>query len=200
MAYRKKAAQAETGIITAAKYQRRQTAADTVNLPPSPPFILKHHPERWGIIDGEWLPILGKMKLEPGLNGITHTGGEGPAREGLRQKGWKLLEPEVIGEDYVSVYPGRRGPVHLEKWVVLKKAGNRIIMKSDQEAYKAFLKRLIKDGHIAPLDEDVKEILREQKMSRIQRNLRAAEYDPAMKQRVQEDKELLKAMGGKEDV
>ena len=90
--------------------------------------------------------------------------------------------------------------MHLEKWVVLKKAGNRIIMKSDKEAYKAFLKRLIKDGHIAPLDEDVKEILREQKMSRIQRNLRAAEYDPAMKQRVQEDKELLKAMGGKEDV
>ena len=29
MAYRKKAAQAETGIIPAAKYQRRQTAADT---------------------------------------------------------------------------------------------------------------------------------------------------------------------------
>ena len=198
MAYRKKTAP-ETGVITASAYQRRQTAADTVNLPPSPPFNLKHHPERWGIIDGEWLPILGKMKLEPGLNGITHTGGEGPAREGLRQKGWKLLEPEVIGEDYVSVYPGRRGPVHLEKWIQLKKAGNRIIMKPDREAYKAFLKRLIKDGHIQPLDEDVKEILREQKKSRINRNLKAAQYDPAMAQRVDEDKELLKAMGGKAD-
>jgi hypothetical protein len=95
----------------------------------------------------------------------------------------------------VSVYPGRRGPVHLEKWIQLKKAGNRIIMKPDREAYKAFLKRLIKDGHIQPLDED----LREQKKSRINRNLKAAQYDPAMAQRVDEDKELLKAMGGKAD-
>ena len=72
-------------------------------------------------------------------------------------------------------------------------------MKPDREAYKAFLKRLIKDGHIAPLDEDVKEILREQKKSRINRNLKAAQYDPAMAQRVDEDKELLKAMGGQAD-
>ena len=194
MAYRKKT-HSEQGVITANKYQRRQTSADIVNLPSSPPFIFKHHPERWGIIEGEWLPILGKMRLEPGLNGITHTGGEGPARESLRQKGWKLLEPEVIGEDYINVYPGRRGPIHLEKWVQLKKAGNRVIMKTDMDGYKAFLKKLIKNGHIEPLDEDVKEILREQKKSRINRNLRAAQYDPSMAQRVQEDKDLLKAMG-----
>ena len=34
----------------------------------SPPFWYLHHPGKWQLVDGEWLPQLTEMRADPGVN------------------------------------------------------------------------------------------------------------------------------------
>jgi hypothetical protein len=167
MAFDPKTPTASSGTIQGEPVKRRQGKAQRLNLPPAPAFLYKAHPTRWGIIEGDWCPILSKMKLEPGINGIGHNMSEAGARENARQAGWVVLDPDTIGEDYCIVFAGTRGPVHLEKWVDIKQVGGRVIIKPDMDGYKDFLFRLIDAGHIEPLDDDIKEALVAQQATRL---------------------------------
>ena len=166
MAFDPKTPAPGSGSVQGEPVRRRQSKAKRLNLAPTPAFILKAHPTRWGIIDGDWCPLLSKMKLEPGINGIGHNMSEAGARENARQAGWGVLDPDTIGEDYCLVFAGTRGPVHLEKWVDIKQVGGRVILKPDLDGYKDFLFRLIDSGHIEPLDDDIKEAMVAQQEAR----------------------------------
>ena len=185
-------ADTDTGAIKGRQVTRRKSKSKRINLPPSPSFIFKAHPTRWGIIDGDWCPILSKMKLEPGIGGVGHNLNEANARENARQSGWTILDPDTVGEEYVQVYDGTGGPVHIEKWVTIKQVGGQVILKPDLAAYKEFLFRLVDSGLIEPLDEDIKTAMVAQQEQRISRN--ANKLDPAAKARTAADTAKLEKM------
>lgn len=177
---------------------RRRAVGKTLNLRPTPDFRLKAHPARWECVGGEWLPQLGKMRLEPGLNGIDHRMGEAQARENARQRGWILLDQDTIGFEYVRRYPVRGGFCHLEKWVIVKSMpGNRpALLKPDTAGYNAFRRKLIEDGHVPPIDEDVKAGLIELKKRELDGVRGRAHLDPVIATRAKRYVEELAAMTG----
>lgn len=124
---------------------------------PSPNFLYIAHPARWGIIDGELRPQLAKLKLEPGVGGITSTGDDTLARTNMVKKGWIIIEPdEITGPDglegYVRAYDGARGTIHLSIWEQPLQVGARPIIRNDLPGYIAFLDWLVDSGRI-PLPE-----------------------------------------------
>jgi len=182
----------EAGTLQGRPVTRSKGRSKRLNLPATPPFIFKYHPVRWGLIQGEWAPLLSKMKLDPGVGGIGANLSEGGARENARQVGWTVLDPDTIGEDYCVVYDGVSGPVHLEPWVEIKQVGGRVILKPDLDGYLAFLHRLIDAGHVAPLDEDIKAALIAQQESRLSRS--STKEDGASKRQAKTDTAKLDAM------
>jgi len=54
-----------------------------VDLASEPPFQYKYHPRRWSWMDNQWLPVLAKLRLDPGVDGVSGRGGGDP-RPGIR--------------------------------------------------------------------------------------------------------------------
>jgi len=182
----------EAGTLQGRPVTRTKGRSKRLNLPATPAFVFKYHPTRWGVINGQWAPILSKMKLDPGVGGIGANMSEGGARENARQVGWTILDPDTIGEDYCVVYDGVNGAVHMEPWVEIKQVGGRVILKPDLDGYLAFLHRLIDGGHVAPLDEDIQAAIVAQQEARITRN--SGKEDKVSKARAKKDTEKLETM------
>ena len=138
-----------------------------LNLAPVAPYLYKFHPERWTLIDGELLPCLAKLTIEPGINGVDKNGDPTGAKVAAEQKGWQILPWDCIDGGYLRVHTGTYGPVHLSRWERPKSIGNRVIIKRDDDGYKAFLRGLIARAVISPPDPDLIESMIEAQRSRI---------------------------------
>lgn len=177
---------------------RRRAAAKVVNLPRSPDFRLKFHPARWEFTDGEWLPQLGKLKLEGGIGGVDGRLNEGAARENCRQIGWQVLDQDALGEEYVIRYPVKNGFAHLEKWIAVKHMPGNLpaSCKPDMKAYNAWRRSLIERSIIPAIDPDVKAGFVEIKQTEVERLRNRAEHDPIVADRLAENEAVLSAMMG----
>jgi hypothetical protein len=177
---------------------RRRAAAKVVNLPRSPDFRLKFHPARWEFTDGEWLPQLGKLKLEGGIGGVDGRLNEGAARENCRQIGWQVLDQDALGEEYVIRYPVRGGFAHLERWISVKHMPGNLpaSCKPDMKAYNAWRRSLIERSIIPAIDPDVKAGFVEIKQTEVERLRNRAEHDPIVADRLAENEAVLAAMMG----
>lgn len=124
-----------------------------LNMPPSPPFFYKWHPERWTCMDGEWLPQLGILRVEPGVGGVDARGDHTIAATIAQKHGWTLIPWEVIPDGYCRAFPGRSGPVHLSKWETPRQiTADRVQIDSDTEGYRDFLRMLVSTGIIPAPD------------------------------------------------
>lgn len=138
-------------------------------LKPSPRFYYMAHPSRWECVEGadgwEWLPRLGKMKLTPGVGGVRQGRGrhgqidDTLARMHKEKNGWILIPYEVIEGGYCWSYQGKRGTVHLSRWNNPKMVGNQVLMQTDTAGFNAFRRGLVENGHIAPPDPEMLELL-----------------------------------------
>ena len=148
-----------------------------LNLPASATFLFKWHPDRWGVFGDEWLPILGKLTAEPGVAAVNKDGGLSLAKAELERKGWKVIPEEAARladpdrDSYVRAYAGRGGTVHLSIFEIPKQVGNRVIVKSDTEGYRAWLRALITEGYVTAPDDTVPEAIVDGQRQRVERAL-----------------------------
>jgi hypothetical protein len=117
-----------------------------------PMFIYKWHPFRWSLIDGEWLPQLGKLKISVGLNAIDPSEGTAYARHEAMKKGWHFIEPEQLDDHYVREYDHVAGTAHYEKWHKPRMNANRRVDVYDHEGYVDFLRGLVASGVVGKPD------------------------------------------------
>jgi len=137
---------------------RRANAKNLLNAPSSPPFRWTHHPERFHICGehGELLPQLGKMVLEPGVNGVHANGSDHLARVGAAKNGWQVLElqsfPELGDDGYLTAVEGREGLVHFSVFETPTQQGNVVRWSKQAEGqarYMEFLRDLLRRRIIA---------------------------------------------------
>jgi hypothetical protein len=145
----------------------------SVRYEPSPPFLLVWAPLRYQLdADGEIIPQLGKMPIEPGINGVNARGGYAVAKAAQAERGRLVLDP---GEHYCTAadtpdgQPGylratqtAAGPYHHTPWERLEvHAGQGTIIEHDPEGYRAWLRALVDRGHIPEVHPSVVARLRD---------------------------------------
>ena len=165
-----------------------------VNLPRTPPYYLKWHPLRWQCIEGEWLPQLGRLVMEPGIGGVDSRGNTQLAEVAAARRGWTIIPWEVIPDTYLQVVEGTRGPVYLSRFLEVKQIGTRAILKTDKEGWLDFLRMLMDEGIITPPDPDVLEFLTDVQRKRYERILGEIRNNPARKARLAPEQEKLAGM------
>jgi len=74
----------------------------------SAPFFLKAHPERWTVIGGQVVPAFGKLKLQPGLNGVGED-------ERTKRILWKAAQGQAEERDWTIIPWEAVPPEHLEE-------------------------------------------------------------------------------------
>lgn len=119
----------------------------------SPPFWYMHHPARWQLVEGEWLPQLSEMRSDPGVNRVDKDGNTDQAELAYRRKGWTIIPWDLEPGGYCIAFEGHRGPVHMSKWEKPSVFAGQLTIKSDSAGYWAFCRRLLADGVIARPDE-----------------------------------------------
>lgn len=120
------------------------TAASLPNIAPEPDFIYFHNPSRWDVFersDGtqELLPILSKLKLSPGVNGVTSSGDATLAKAARMRKGEIEIPRKYGEEDYVQRLQVRNGWLFHERWRKFLRNGSQIVQRIDHDGYLDFL-------------------------------------------------------------
>ena len=124
-----------------------------------PDFRLLMHPARWGWFEsadhsrGEWLPMLRRMILDPGVGNVDKDGDPSLAIGLAAQDGWACIYPSEK-DPYIKQYPATGGVAHLMRWERVKLVGNRAMVSSDDEGYRAWLRDVCKRNGWTP-DPDV---------------------------------------------
>lgn len=120
-------------------------------LPATPPFIFKYHPARWQVLRSHLVPLLGKLKLVDGGNGVTIDPATGrpalaTAKAMLESQGWMLvpLKATQDGKSYCVRVQG--SAIHVERWAKTFPGSDKI--QSDDKAYVEWLCWLRKEGII----------------------------------------------------
>jgi hypothetical protein len=119
----------------------------------SPVFWYIHHPSRWQLVNGEWLPALSEMRADPGVNRVDKDGNTDQAELAYRRKGWTIIPWDAEPGGYCVAYEGHRGPVHLSKWERPSVFAGQLTVRADTAGYWAFAKRLLEEGTIRIPDE-----------------------------------------------
>lgn len=169
------------------------THSAKINIEPEPAFWFIAHPNRWQFLDGQWLPVLSRLSQRPGAKNVTKDGDTAHAETLLRKGGWTVIPWDAVDGGYVTVYDGNRGPVHVSKWEQPRQVGAQVVMTTDQEGYRAFLRGLITDGYIAPPDPLVLEAMIEQQSQRVENNANRL-HEPTVRARYERDLAKLEAM------
>ena len=162
-------------------------------MEPDPAFWFIAHPNRWQFLDGEWLPVLSRLSQRPGAKNVTKDGDTAHAETLLRKGGWTVIPWDAVDGGYVTVYDGTRGAVHVSKWETPRQVGAQVVMTTDQDGYRAFLRGLITDGYIAPPDPLVLEAMIEQQTQRVENNANRL-HEPTVRARYERDFAKLEAM------
>lgn len=77
----------------------------------SHPFQFKFHPSRWDIIGGKVMPVLGKLKYAPGVDGVDLSRRDangkqrpimGIARAQSRERGWLTIPVDAIPDKWAN--------------------------------------------------------------------------------------------------
>lgn len=161
--------------------QTPAAAAPVLPHGPRPAFYLRHHPLRWMLVDGEWLPQLGHLKVDLGVGGVDKSGNMDEAVIMSDKGGWQILPWDVLGDPYIRAWPCAGGLHHCTKWETPRAVGGRILPPDvDEKGYRDFLRQLLAQGVIAPPDPSVLEAtLIDSQRKRVD-NLRGQTHKPGV--------------------
>jgi len=155
-----------------------------------------HHPEGWEPVETtagtwEWLPVLKRLLLKPGVNGVRGGGGQiddSFARVGFADRGWTILDRQL---GYVTRYPCRRGYSYYLTWDVPSKVGRRLIVRHDSEGYNEFRRELVTSGAVEMPVSEILEGILETYSNQINRNSKDI-HIPTVKAKIESTKDLIK--------
>jgi len=166
----------------------REQRADAAKIPrrvkKRARFIFQHHPMRWSFIDGEWLPQLSKLSIDPGVNGVTGGGGTDLAIAGAMRRGWQMIRSSDprLGEyqDYMVALPhAAGGSTYVDPFQKVTVEAGRMFVEEGGESYYAFLRHLITSGIVAPISANVKKIKLHDIEKKVERLQGAVSVNPA---------------------
>ena len=164
-----------------------------LNHEPVPAWWYMAHPSRWYCVGGEWLPQLGKLSSRPGQSNVKPDGDTSFAESLARKEGWQLLPWDVVEGGYVQVFDGVRGLVHLSRWETPRQVGTQLVILSDEEGYRGFLRYLLAEGIVAAPDQVVLDVLIERQAQRVNNNANRL-HEPIIRARHDADAALLEEM------
>lgn len=146
------------------------------------PYIYSYHPYRWMWVDGEWLPILTRKRLEPGVGRIDRTGDTTLMEVAAHRHGSILIPrdrvpPGTPGGTYLAAYRCRDGIHYCDVWETPQHAGGRPMGHAvDRDGYHDWLRWLVREGHVPPITEAVRQRLEGKRAKRrAKRDARLAE-------------------------
>ena len=168
------------------------TPANLPSIAPEADFIYYVNPARWELheyTDGtqEFLPVLSKLRLDPGVGGVSETGNPRLAKAARLDKG--LIEiPRMHGpEDYVQKIQVRAGWLYHERWRKFVRDGSQIKERHTPQDHDDFLHWLhdvcagkwpaLPSGVPAPLPETI-EGRQEMYRAKLTRQIEAAAGNP----------------------
>lgn len=171
-----------------------------------PPFVLAHHPVRWMFVDGEWLPDLVPITIEPGISAVDKAGDTTLMLVESQKRGrivlpWELVPPSTPSGKYIRAYPctGPRGALyHCTIWEEPRVlAGRPAPDRVDQDGYRAWLRWLIAERHIPAMQEEARLLHLGNQEARVARATAKAELQPTLshlQERQEAEKKSLEAM------
>jgi len=182
-------------VLSGAEASTTKGAGVLPELPRSN-FYLMHHPEGWEPVETtagtwEWLPVLKRLLLKPGVNGVRGGGGQiddSFARVGFADRGWTILDRQL---GYVTRYPCRRGYSYYLTWDVPSKVGRRLIVRHDSEGYNEFRRELVTSGAVEMPVSEILEGILETYSNQINRNSKDI-HIPTVKAKIESTKDLIK--------
>jgi len=171
-----------------------------------PPFLYFAHPERWQIIDGNILPLLGKLKLQPGVMGVQRGRAPGAvnlrlARVACEERGRTIIPVDSVppahvapGEapSYLRTIDSTSGPVVLSRYEMAF-AGSAAT-KCDAKSWAEFLRHQIDAGVVEPAPTWVLERMRDSRAKSLERMESNQSTNRAKRERLQAEVDVLDAM------
>lgn len=175
------------GNSWAPNFDSGETAART-EVGASPPFLLMAHRRRWGVVRGKIRPLLGRLKLIPGVANVS-VGTKGTTRVGMARihyeaKGWTILPTSTLPpsqrerKSYLS-RPEGRDDVTLCYWEQVF-AGSTA-KRCDEKLHDEFLDHIVKSGLVPPPELYVLERLRNEATEEHEKALDRATTYPSYK-------------------
>jgi hypothetical protein len=140
------------GQIEGRAAQRPGSMREVLPTDAVPVFWFIHHPAKWQLVDGDWLPMLTKMHADPGVNRVDKDGNVDQAELSYRRKGWTIIPWESEPGGYCIAYEGHRGLVHLSKWERPHVFAGTMDVRPDSKGYWSFCRRLLEDGTLRAPD------------------------------------------------
>jgi hypothetical protein len=118
--------------------------------PPSPPFYLATHPNRWCVMGGQVVPLARQMMLRPGSGGIDADGAGRPkpstAIAEAEEQGWTVIPWDVLGRGTSYLRRVQSTGGWITRWTTLHPGAEDISV--DEEGYAAFWRNLIDTGRL----------------------------------------------------
>lgn len=163
---------------------------------PSKPFLFFAHPERWGIMHGAVVPLLGTLRFIPGVNNVSVTGDPAMAIAKKLKEGWIEIPWNVRGKktSYLRCHEGTKGDVYMSEWET-PHVGSKVIT-TNQAGYVEFLVSLVEDDVVPEPEMYVLEKLKAAAVKRAEDYGAKAHASPRFKmaaERALEDVELIES-------
>lgn len=175
--------------------------------PTNAPYVLRSHPLRWQWVEdeagaGEWLPLLAARTISPGVDGVDSGGDAAHARERDRRDGWVEIPLTCTpdGRTYVVETECESGWYHHDRWETPRWLGREIMPSQvDVAGYRAWLRWLVAEGHVAPMAPSALAKACAPQVSRIASLTRDLPRYPGLSGQIAQEKRRLAAMRGQAD-
>lgn len=151
-------------------------------------FIFKVRPGRWLVFAGALIPMLSKLVLKPGLNGVDKNGQPHHAVVNAAKEGSILIPHDVQGKgtSYLRVHDGLGGKVWLSKFERPHTGSAHI--STDQDGHRDFCLWLVEQGIVPGPTEETINRLEGAARKRLKQLTGKAQANPALLHRVEEVK------------
>jgi hypothetical protein len=170
------------------------------------PFLYFAHPERWQILDGDILPLLGKLKLQPGVMGVQRGRAPGAvnlrlARVACEERGRTIIPVDSVppthvapGEapSYLRTIDSTSGPVVLSRYA--QAFAGSAVTKCNKVEWAEFLRHQISAGVVDPAPTWVLERMRDSRAKSLERMESNQSTNRAKRERLQAEVDVLDAM------
>ena len=190
-----------TGMAQFAGTPASRPAAQTARLriPANANFDLVYYPLRWQFIraTGEWLPNLGRLVFDPGVNGVDRSGDPTLAMAHKGKKGGTIIRQEWSpnGSHYVQAIPALGGSYHCTIWEHPRMVGSTVMESEvDSEGYYTWLRSLISTGRIPAPEPIVLEMLISRYRTKLD-SMEKAAHSPGMADKLAKERVYLATMG-----
>lgn len=186
-------------------YKPAGATAAVLNIPAiaHPDYRLMYNALRWGWFGGEWLPVLRKFVLDPGIDNVGKDGDPTDAFALEAKAGWEVIPVDVSPvtvngqtHGYIVPYPAVGGKAYLSPWHKIKVLGGQVFLSSNEAGYRDWLRKVMAIKGWKP-DPDAIYIQRQKLETELNEELSKPSTNETAKLRAKALRDILDAIDGK---